>query len=541
MLCPYQGKNDENKKNRKKLYLCINAPFPTQMNKKTYLLLFFIALKFILQYLAIDSGYELHRDEYLHLDLGKHLAWGYQSVPPVTGWISYLILILGNSVFWVKFFPALFGALTILVVWKIIEELKGSWFALILGAVGVTFSALLRINTLYQPNSLEFLLWTVLFYTAIKYINSENFKWIWMAALTFAIGFLNKYNISFLLAGLLPTIILSEHRKLFLNKHFYFAIIATLVIISPNLYWQYSNGFPVVHHLETLANNQLVNVNRYDFLKEQLLFFTGALFVIIAGLISFFRHTSFKKYRLFFWSYIFTIALYFYLKAKAYYAIGLYPMLLAFGAVYLEQLLRKGWWRNLRPVLIAIPILLMIPMHRILVPVLSPEQIIEKADIFNEFGLLRWEDGKNHDLPQDYADMRGWKELAALVDSAFDSIDEKEQVLIHCDNYGQAGAINFYGKQQYTQAVSLNADYMNWYELDAIEYKHIILVQHYTDTDKDREREKPWFESISLVGEIKDPYAREKGSRVYLLKDAKISINDYFKKEIQSRKNGEQY
>ena len=52
--------------------------------------------------------------------------------------------------------------------------------------------------------------------------------------------------------------------------------------------------------------------------------------------------------------------------------------------------------------------------------------------------------------------------------------------------------------------------------------------------------EKPWFENISLVGEIKDPYAREKGGRVYLLKGAKISINDYFRKELQDRKNGQQ-
>ena len=113
--------------------------------------------------------------------------------------------------------------------------------------------------------------------------------------------------------------------------------------------------------------------------------------------------------------------------------------------------------------------------------------------------------------------------------------------MIQCDNYGQAGAINFYGKQTYTQAVSLNADYMNWYELDQTEYKHIILVQHYSDTDPNREREKPWFEKISIVGEIKDPFAREKGGRVYLLKGAKISINEHFRNEIQDRKNGQQY
>lgn len=511
------------------------------MNKKTGLLLFFIALKFLLQYIAIDSGYELHRDEFLHLDLGKHLAWGYQSVPPLTGWLSYIILILGNSVFWVKFFPALFGALTIVVVWKTIEALKGNLFALTLGAVSVTFSVFLRINTLYQPNSLEFLCWTLLFYTVVKYINSNENKWIWWAALTFAIGFLNKYNISFLLAGLLPALLLTEYRKIFLNKHFYYALLAALLLISPNLVWQYQNGLPVIHHLETLANTQLVNVNRFDFLKEQLLFFSGSLFVIIAAFISFFSYKPFKKYRLFFWSYIFTITIYFYLKAKGYYAIGLYPIFLAFGAVYLEKLLSKGWWRILRPVFILSPVLLMIAISRIMLPLLSPEKIIEKKEVFQKFGLLRWEDGQDHAIPQDFADMRGWKELAALVDSAFDSIVEKEQTLIHCDNYGEAGAINFYGKQPYTRAVSLNADYINWYDLDKTVYRNIILVQVNSDTDKDREKERPWFDKIILVGEIKDPYSREKGTRVYLLKGAKISINDYFKKELHLRQNGDQY
>ena len=85
------------------------------------------------------------------------MAWGFQSVPPFTSWISYLIHLLGNTFFWIKFFPTLFGALTILIVWKAIEELNGNLFALILGATCVLFSALLRLNTLYQPNSFDVL------------------------------------------------------------------------------------------------------------------------------------------------------------------------------------------------------------------------------------------------------------------------------------------------------------------------------------------------------------------------------------------------
>ncbi|MEM8909564.1 MAG: glycosyl transferase, partial [Bacteroidota bacterium] len=113
--------------------------------KEVFVLSGFVLLKFLLQHFLIDSGYDLQRDEFLYLDQAHHLAFGYASVPPVTSWISSIIKLLGNSVFWVKFFPALFGALTIVVVWKTIEELNGILYAKILGATCILFSALLRL------------------------------------------------------------------------------------------------------------------------------------------------------------------------------------------------------------------------------------------------------------------------------------------------------------------------------------------------------------------------------------------------------------
>ena len=507
------------------------------MTKRSIILSLFILLKFVIQYFAIDAGYELHRDEYLHLDLGKHLAWGYSSVPPVTAWISYLLLHLGSSVFLIKFVPALFGVLTMVIVSKTIEELNGNLFALILGSVCVTFSVLLRLNTLYQPNSLEFLLWTVVFYTLIKFINSANNKWLYIASITFALGFLNKYNITFLLLGLLPALLITKHRTVFLNKHFYIALIVALIIVSPNLIWQYNNDFPVFHHLKELSETQLVNVSHFDFLREQLLFFVGSLFVLILTFISLFKYAPFRKYQIFFWSYIFTISIFTFFKAKGYYAIGLYPILLAFGSVYLEKLLAKGWVRYLRPIVVLIPVVIMMPILEFILPVLSPDKIVEKTDSFKRIGLLRWEDGKDHSLPQDFADMIGWSELASIVDIAFDSITDKENTLIHCDNYGQAGAINFYSNQEFTQAVSMNADYINWYPLDKMEIKNVILVKENTDLDVNREKEMPLFDKITMVGEIKNKYAREFGTRVYLLKGAKQSINDILQEEILERKS----
>ncbi|MEP7252493.1 MAG: glycosyltransferase family 39 protein, partial [Ginsengibacter sp.] len=278
------------------------------MNKKTIILLCFIIIKFVLQYALVDSAYDLQRDEYLHLDQGSHLAWGFISVPPVTSWISYIIRLLGNGVFWVKFFPALFGCFTMIVVWKATEALGGRWFSLVLGAFAILLSVILRINILYQPNSFDIFFWTLVYFYLVKFININNSKWLYAAGIAFAFGFLSKYNIVFLALGLLPAILLTEQRKIFLNQNLYISAAVALLIVLPNILWQYQNNFPTLHQLQELSSTQLVNVSRAGFIKEQFLFFIGSLFIIIAAFIALLFYRPFKKYRLFFYSFFITIA-----------------------------------------------------------------------------------------------------------------------------------------------------------------------------------------------------------------------------------------
>ncbi len=505
------------------------------MLRKFPVLLFFVLLKFVLQFQLIGDGYELHRDEFLHLDQGRHLAWGYLSLPPFTSWIAWVVFQLGNSVFWVKFFPALFGALTVIVVWKSVEELDGGYFARILSAVAVIFSAILRINILFQPNSLDILCWSLLYYAIIKYIRSDgNNKWLWIAACIFGFGFLNKYNITFFLLGLLPALVITEHRVLFLRRGFYLAIGFALLVISPNLVWQYQHSFPAVSHLELLTKTQLVNVERTGFIKEQILFFYNSVFILIVAFIGFFTYEPFRKYRVFFWSYVFTISIYIYLHAKGYYAVGLYPVFIAFGSVYLERLLATGWPRFLKPAAIILPVLLFLPVIKIAFPIEDPEIIRENGERFKKLGLLRWEDGKDHMLPQDFADMLGWKELAAKVDQVYETIPDKNSVIVLCDNYGEAGAINYYSRNKGIHAVSMNADYIDWFPLDH-EITNVIRV-----TEKDNqpvtEDQRRLFQSVTQEGQIENPFAREQGTQVFALKGAIMPVNQKLQEEINKRR-----
>jgi len=505
------------------------------MTKKTLILIGFILLKFVLQYVLISPEYDLQRDEYLHLDQAHHLAWGYLSVPPVTSWISYIIFSLGNGLFWVRFFPALFGALTLLVVWKTIESLKGNLYALVLGATCIVFSSLLRINMLYQPNSLDVLCWTGFYYVIIQYFSTEKPKWLFIGAIVFAFGFLNKYNILFLFIGLLPALLLSSQRKVFVERKLYLALIAGLLLILPNILWQYNNHFPIVHHMKELSATQLVNVDRIGFLKEQILFFIGSFFVIIAALYALLFHKPFTRFKFFFASLIFTLVIFMYFKAKAYYAIGLYPVYIAFGAVFLSQILQTGWKRYLKPVFIIIPLLFFIPMYNLSFPNKSPEYFIKNPEKYKKLGMLRWEDGKDHDLPQDFADMLGWKELARKTDSVYALIPNKKETIVLCDNYGQAGAINYYTKKG-IKAVSFNADYVNWFDLD-IQYKNLIRIKNHEEKSTEFQETSPFFQTSAIAGEITNKYAREYKTTIFVFTNAKININKRIEAEIKQEKN----
>ena len=381
-----------------------------------------------------------------------------------------------------------------LLVWKAIEELKGDLFALTLGATCVLFSSLLRINTLYQPNSLDILCWTTLYFILIKYFNTQNAKFLYYAAVIFALGFLNKYNIVFLVLGIFPALLLTPQRKILLRKDLYYAIALALLLISPNLIWQFFNDLPVIWHMKELAEKHLVHVDRLDFLKSQFLFFAGSLVVIVSGLYALYFHPPYHKFKVYFWSFFFTLLLFLSLKAKDYYAIGLYPIYISFGSVYLSGLLKNNWKYSLRPIIIMIPLLVFIPFYNISFPNKTPAYILSQADSYKKSGMLRWEDGQNHDLPQDY-----------------------------------------YSKHS-IKAISFHADYINWFDFDQ-QYKHLIRVKTFEEKDSELEKTVPYFSNGELSDSISNPYAREFKTMIYTFRDAKIDVNKRIKQEIETIKN----
>ncbi|HJT74356.1 MAG TPA: hypothetical protein VJ720_10065, partial [Chitinophaga sp.] len=315
---------------------------------------------------------------------------------------------------------------------------------------------------------------------------------------------------------------------IFADRHLYFALLLALVIILPNLIWQISHHFPVFKHMKELQETQLVHVNRLDFFIEQLLFFICGIFVLLAGIIGLIINKQFRQHQWVLFTYIITLLIFSYFRAKGYYALGLYTVLLAFGSVYLAQVVKRPVFRTLLLAFITGSFTYLLPL---IMPLYSPVQIIAHHNKFQKAGLLKWNNGKEHELPQDYADMLGWKELATIVDSAYRMVPDKEHLLVLCDNYGQAGAINYYSVFGNIHAASFDADYIHWMDLEK-PIRTKIRIREY-DSRAAAAEDSLNYGSMQKIGMIKNRYSLEYGTAVYLLKDPKIDVNADLKSYIK--------
>jgi hypothetical protein len=288
--------------------------------------------------------------------------------------------------------------------------------------------------------------------------------------------------------------------------------------------------------MKELQETQLQYLSPIRFLMDQLIMLLPCVFVWLTGLWFVSFTTAGKVYRFIGWAWLFVIALLLIGRGKSYYSLGVYPVLIAFGSYQLEKFTAIQF-KFLRYVFLLIPISLSYFVVPVALPVLPPEELAawyRKAKVEN-LGVLKWEDQKNHPLPQDFSDMLGWKEMAAKMAIAYSMLDsnEKKNALLFCDNYGLAGAVNYYGKQYHLPAAySDNASFLYWLPKHPI--TNLVLL-----TDDELEMRHAFikdFQSAILVDSVTNPYARERGDLIILLKGANENFNNMFREKIARRK-----
>jgi hypothetical protein len=449
------------------------------------------------------------------------------------GWVAWIMQnIFGYSVFAIRLFPAIISGIMVLIVADIAIELGGKKYASILSSIGMIITIFgLRTFSLFMPVHLDILFWTLSFYLIIKYINSENDKYLFWFGILAGLSMLNKYLIALLFLAILVVILFTRYRNVFKKKMFWFGMVAGSIIFLPNLIWQILHGLPVINHLSELGRTQLVNVDRLGFLQEQLISPGAASILTIAGLLYLFINKNAVKFRFLGVITILIIVTLLLLRGKSYYTIGLFPFLIAAGAVSAEKILRKIWSQI---ILIVFLVLFTLPIIPFGLPVYKPHGLVNYfKDLHDKYGAdvgRRWEDGSVHSLPQDYADMLGWEELTMITNRAWQSIADKKAAFIYCENYGQAGAITIIGKKYgLPEAVSFNESFRYWIPH---KFDPDITSFIYINNDEMGEDVRTLFRKITIIGSITNPDAREYGTTVYLCEDPVMSFNKFWKARL---------
>ena len=482
-------------------------------SKPFWVLIILLAIiKFLLPLVLQSPLYDLQRDEYLYYQQGQHFDLGYLENPP---FISYLGMIsgwLGGSEFWIRFWPSLFGASTVVITCLIASNLGGGAFAQLIAGIAMMTGAYMRMHSLFQPNMFDIFFWTLSILFLIQFIRTRNTNFFYAFAIALSLGFLGKYSVIFLIASLVLGLLLSRHRYIFTRPFFLKALLFGVVIIAPNIWWQYEHKWPLVHHMQELQQTQLRFLSPADFIKDQLLYLLPAVFVWIAGLVWIFKQ---KEWRFLGWTYLFIIILLLVGRGKSYYSMGIYPTLLAAGAVNLQQWTWSKKW--LRPALVILIITLTIPFIPILLPVWSPQKLAAfyQKNKIQKIGLLKWEDQQNHLLPQDFADMLGWKDLTEKTERFFNTLPDsvKADVVIFCQSYGQAGALQFYGQHHVfsNKVFSAGGSFVLWIP-DRVSFKHLILVAERMPDKNDKVFRH--FESSMLIDSVSNIYSRQFGNKI---------------------------
>lgn len=494
--------------------------------------LLFALIKFASGYLLLSPLYELHRDEYLYLAHGRHPAWGYLEVPPLTAAQAWLTNAAGGGFWAVKFWPFLWGAATVYLVVRLAQRLGGGWFAGALAGTCYLGTAFARLNLLFQPNSFEVFGFVWCGYCLARYLPTQRPGALYGLGAGLGLGLLNKYTTLFFGAALVGALLLMPARRLLLSRHFWGALGLALLLWGPNLAWQLAHGLPVRHHLQLLHDSQLVHVAAGTFWKMQLLLCVAAAWVWAPGLGALLLGRKFRAYRALGWVPVLGVGLLAALHGKDYYALGYYPVLFSFGAVWWAQRLQHFRWRNaLRPALVALPLALLAPVFPFIYPVAGPAALQALRPRYAGLGFYRWEDGRDHALPQDYADMLGWRELADKTWAAYQALPDsvRARTLIKCANYGQASAINYYNRHRpLPPAQSTNGSFLLWWPAPQA-YRAVLIID-----DEFRPELAPHFASYRRAGAVANPYAREHGTLVIVGRGPDAAVQALVRREQQA-------
>jgi hypothetical protein len=496
-------------------------------------LIWLIALAKLLFHIYFNNRYGYFRDEFDYMSCGDHLAWGYVDQPPLIPFLIHIgRAILGDSLRSIRFIPALASSLLVIQTAVLAREFGGRRFALLLSAITIVIAPQYLSNgSLLGTNCLEPNLWMGCAYFAILAIKrNDPHYWLWFGIVA-GLGMQEKYSIALFGFGIVVGLLLTDQRRVFLNKWIWFGGLAAFLVFLPNLLWNMHYHWPFIelmHNIRAEGRDVILPLPQY-FFQQTLLIHPFTAPIWLTGLFALLFSARLKPYRVLGWCYLTCFTVFFVLHGKNYYLAPVYPMLLAAGAVIIESAIegrktdapenvapRRTW---LKAAIIVALLAFGAHLAPVTVPILSPDSFLAYAKHLPMKLPVMEHDHARAALPQWYADQFGWQEIVAETAVAWNNlpVDDRRDCGIFAQDYGQAGAIDFLGRP-YGLPPSLSG-HQTWFLWGPRGYSGNCMIV----LDDSRERLEQLWDHVEYVGTSADnPYALEKQIDVYICRGAKF-------------------
>lgn len=429
---------------------------------------YYLAVLAVLLQMLTNGRYGYFRDELYFLAASNHLDWGYVDFAPLAALLLRISSALfGSSLHAIRLLPALaYGAEILLTGW-ITRELGGRRFAVFLACVSVLLAPVIVGNDArFSMNPFEPLFWMGAVYFLLLAIKRDQPKLLVWCGVLVGLGLENKHSAAFFLAALLAALLLTRERRLFSGKWLWIAALLIALLALPNLIWQYQHHFPTwvdLNNVKRMHKNVVLPPIPFVWQQIMMLSPAGAL-VWIAGLGFLLFHRDGKRYRFLGLTYLLFLAIMMALKAKDYYLSPIYPMLFAAGGVFWEKLTERRGTLWVRAAVSAAVIILGVLALPLTVPILPVNKIVPYQEALG-IKTPRTEVAHSGPLPQHFGDEFGWPEMVQAVAGVYNSLplEERAKTGIFAGNYGEAGAIDFFGPRYgLPKAISAHQNYYFW-------------------------------------------------------------------------------